>query len=157
MYYEYMPAILRILLSPNDLRQLETMLRKGRWSPRQLKRAQILLLAHKQADMTNAEIGTRLFCARETVRQVRDRYRRFGLAVALGEKRRPGQPKKISGSIGRYILALCLEKKPIGYNRWTLPLLQKRLLKDFSYSVSTETIRRFLLKQKKDAQLLSGR
>ena len=133
-----------ISLEKKDEEELLSMLRRGKWSNRQLKRAQILLLAHSKKDLSNSEIAERLICGRETVRKIRYRYRKDGLRSALNEKPRSGQPRKVNPEDEKYLITLNTSKVPAGFSRWTLPLLAKRLLRERACKVSTETIRRIL-------------
>lgn len=143
-----MPLVQSISLSETERKTLQGMLRKGRWSPRQLKRAQVLILADTQKDLSNTHIAQRLFCSREMVRMVRSKYISYGIQSALSEKTRTGQPKKLTAQDRQTLLSFLKEPVPAGYAAWTLPLLQKRLFRATSQRVSTETIRRFLSGQK---------
>lgn len=152
-----MPAVKRITLTEKEREQLAGMLRKGRWTPRQLKRAQILMLAHMQKELSNERIAQRLLCSRETVRRVRLRFLSHGLKKAFSEDARPGQPRKLGANDVQLLLSITADPKPIGYTTWTLPLLQKRLYKQTSRMVSTETIRRLLLPYKNGASVQKGK
>lgn len=139
-----MPSIQSITLHEDERQQLTGMLRKGKRTPRQLKRAQIVILADTGKDLSHEAIAAQLLCSRHTVRRVLLRFLSGRLGMALGEDKRTGQPRKLRSSDERYLLSLVMGKNPAGYTSWPLPLLQKRLSQHTFARVSTETIRRFL-------------
>lgn len=123
-----MPAIQTITLLENERIRLEGMLTRGRWSARERKRAQILLLAADEPTLANQPLAERLGGGRELVRTVRSRYLVGGLDDALFERPRSGQPKKTSAEEEAFIVATaCSEDVPNGYEHWTLALLVDRL------------------------------
>ena len=75
-----------IALSSQQRKQLEGMLKKGRWTPRQMMRARILLVADDKKQTSNTTIAGTLSCGRETVRQVRHRFLTEGLEQALFDR-----------------------------------------------------------------------
>lgn len=74
-----------IALDSQQKQQLEGMLRKGRWTPRQMMGARILLMANDQRQASNTTIARLLSCGRETVRIIRHRFLTEGLEQALSE------------------------------------------------------------------------
>lgn len=142
-----MSFVQRIVLSEEEREQIKGMLRKGKRTPRQITRAQILRLADMQKDLTNKQIAERIVCSRETVRRVRGRFLVNGLEKALTEDDRPGQPRKLGPQDETFLASLLAKEKPIGFSSWTLPLLQKRLYQKTSIRVSRETIRRLLVRK----------
>lgn len=137
-----------ITLDHQQRQQLEGMLRKGRWTPRQMMRARILLLADDQKMASNTTIAVILSCGRETVRQVRHRFLTEGLEKALIDRPRSGQPKKLTGEEEAFVIATACSKPPQGSNHWTLKLLVKKLKTTKRKTVSVKPIQRILLQSK---------
>lgn len=137
-----------ITLDSQHKQQLEWMLRKGRWTPRELMRARILLMAddHKQA--SNTTIAKALSCGRETVRSIRHRFLTEGLREALFDRPRSGQPKKLTEQDEAFVIATACSTPPKGSDHWTLTLLQKKLRTVRGKEVSVHPIQRILLTSK---------
>lgn len=137
-----------IVLNSQQRQQLEGMLRKGRWTPRQIMRARILLMANDQRKASNTTIAKVLSCGRETVRIIRHRYLTEGLEQALYDRPRSGQPKKLSEKDEAFVIATACSNPPKGSDHWTLKLLQKKLKTQKRKEVSVTPIRRVLLTSK---------
>lgn len=134
-----------ITLDSQQRQRLEGMLRKGRWTPRQMQRARILLMADDQKGASNTTIAAELSCGRETVRRIRHRFLTEGVEGALFDRPRPGQPKKLTGEDEAFVIATACSDPPLGSDHWTLKLLVKKLKTKKRKEVSTEPIRRVLL------------
>ena len=114
-------------LPESEVTTLKLMLSKGVDSVRSLKRAQILLGLH-QAE-TLAAICQQAQVSEATVYNVWTRYEQEGLASALREKPRPGQPSKFDKALQAQLTALACSPAPEGHCRWTLRLLADKLVK----------------------------
>lgn len=134
-----------ITLDSQQKQQLEGMLRKGRWTPRQMMRARILLMANDQRQASNTTIARLLSCGRETVRIIRHRFLTEGLEQALHDRPRSGQPKKLSLKDEAFVIATACSDPPKGCDHWTLKLLVKKLKTTKRKEVSVTPIRRVLL------------
>ena len=106
--------------------QLQQMLSKGKHSVRSLKRAQVLLALHQ--GKTPSAVAQLVSVSPAVVYNVRNRYIAEGLAVALSEKPRPGQPSKFDKAAQAYLTAIACSEAPEGRSRWTLRLLADRLV-----------------------------
>ncbi len=124
-----MANIQLINLGKDEEPELSQMVRRGRWSRSEIKRAQILLLADKEKDISNNEIAKRLNCGRETARRVRSRYIADGLKAAIFDRPRSGQPKKLSEKEEAYVVAIACSEAPAGYAHWTLKMVRDRVNK----------------------------
>ncbi len=124
------------------------MLSKGRWTARQLRRARILLMVHNEKHLSNSTVANKLGCGRETVWRIRRRFLKEGLKTALFDYPRSGQPKKLTVEHEAYIIATACTDAPKGSNHWTLKLLTQKLKHRKKVLVSTEVIRKVLLKNK---------
>ena len=129
-------------LSEEEKTQLTELVSKGKSSARQLKRANILLMAdfrkHQDKKISDAlSVGT------STVYRTKKRFVKYGLAEALSEGARPGMPRKLDANQDALLIALACSQPPEGLCRWTLTLLADKLvsLSDVD-TISTETIRR---------------
>jgi transposase len=104
------------------------MLTRGRWSARERRRAQLLLLADAEPTLANGPLAARVDGSREAVRVVRSRYLTGGLDAALFDRPRSGQPKKTSPDEEAFIIATaCSDDVPAGAGHWTLAILVDRL------------------------------
>ncbi|HZD59904.1 MAG TPA: helix-turn-helix domain-containing protein [Anaerolineae bacterium] len=143
-----MAKIQEVNLTRQERTQLEAMLRKGRWSPREIKRARVLLMADETKNITNPEIAQRVGLTRDTVRQIRARCIQEGVEAAIFDRPRTGQPKKLSERDEAFIIATACSEAPEGYDRWTLAALKQELKRKRGVDISTEPIRKLLLKNR---------
>lgn len=117
-----MPFAPRIILSQNDRRDLQTLVRAP--SPPQSLglRARIILKAADAAQPTNLKISRDLNCSTHTVGKWRRRYVDQGLA-GLQDAIRPGRPRTIAASTRVRVISVASEL-PQDQNRtvtrWTL-------------------------------------
>lgn len=102
--------------------------KSGNWSPREVKRAQILLKADKNKDAKNdLEIANGLHCSKYTVTKLRERFVKERLAV-IHDKPRVGRPRIIDGDVEAHIIAVACSEAPTGRERWTLRLIAGRVV-----------------------------
>lgn len=130
-------------LSASEQAQLQQLLHKGTAPARQLNRARILQFS-QQGYAPNAIVAL-LGVSRATVYNVRRRYRKQGLAAALHEKPRSGQPRKVTPAVEATITSLACTEAPEGAARWSLRLLHGRLL-ELGVGVGEESVRQVLKK-----------
>ncbi len=136
-------------LSKKDLKYLEEIVKKGTRKARSLKRANVLLLSHKGRSET--EITKILGTCRATVYNIENRYRLEGLAAALEEKPRSGQPRKYGERKTAETIALACTSPPEGRKRWTIRLIAKTISKKQGFeSMNRESVRLILKKAKLD-------
>ena len=75
------------------------------------------------------------------------RYLAEGLDGALEERPRSGQPRKVTAALEAHITSLACSKLPAGAARWTLSLLNEKLVSlDYVDKISDESIRHVLKK-----------
>lgn len=132
-----------IELSAAEQAQLQQLVRKGTAPARQLTRARILQFSHQ--GQSPEAIGALLGVSRATVYNVRRRYREQGLAAALTEKPRSGQPRKVTPTVEATITSLACTDAPDGASRWSIRLLRGRLI-ELGMSVGEESVRLVLKK-----------
>lgn len=113
-------------LPAEEVAHLQQMLTKGKQSVRSLKRAQVLLALHQ--GNTPSAVAQLVSVSPAMVYNIRNRYVAEGLAVALSEKPRPGQPSKFDKAAQAHLTAIACSQAPDGRSRWTLRLLADRLV-----------------------------
>lgn len=120
---------------------------RGRGAVRKRQRAQILLKADE--GLTDAEIAEELAVDQRTVERVRERCCRFGLEVAV-EQKKPAQPPRkpvLDGAAEARLIEIACSEPPKGRAKWTLSLLANRMVElRVVESVSRTTICRNLKK-----------
>ena len=80
-----------------------------------------------------------------TVYNLRKRYRETGLERAISEKARPGQPRKVTPQVEAQITQLACSQAPDGRTRWTVALINERLVK-LDIHIDDESVRLALKK-----------
>jgi transposase len=126
---------------------LETQVRSGRWPPRKVSHARILLRADE--GQTDAEIAEGVEVGVSTVERVRKRFAVEGLGAALDRRPQPPRPgkKALDGAGEAHLIALACSEPPDGRPEWTLRLLADRAVElAYAGAVSYETVRRVLKK-----------
>ena len=134
-----------VTVPPADAAKLRAILRKGTHKSRKIARARALLAmgAGQGAAAVQAEAG---ISARQYYR-LKGRYLGGGLAQALEERPRSGQPPKVTATLEAQITSLACSELPAGASHWTLSLLNQTLVSlDYGPAVSNETIRKVLKK-----------
>lgn len=114
-------------------------------SEREYNRANVLLLLDK--GKKDAEIADFLDIERTTIWRIRQKYLKEGLARALEEKTRSGQPVKYGAREKAEIIATACSSAPDGRSRWTLALLKDELSRREGFeTINKESIRLVLKK-----------
>ena len=122
-----------VLLSGEERERLEALLRKGKSPAQRLLKARILL----KADVSEAGEGwsdSRIIKALETsasmIYRVRKQLVEEGFEAVLSRKRRatPPVPKIFDGEKEAKLIALACSKPPKGRVRWTLRLLENKVV-----------------------------
>jgi len=122
-----------VRLSADEREQLEALIRKGKSPAQRLLKARILL----KADVSEAGEGwsdSRIIQALETsvsmVYRVRKQLVEEGLEAVLRRKQRamPAVPPIFDGETEAKLIALACSKPPKGHARWTLRLLETKVV-----------------------------
>jgi transposase len=103
--------------------------KSGDWSPREVKRAQILLKADKNNPDAKKdwEIAKELHCNQWTVTNLRKRFAQEGIKV-IHDRPRTGRPRIIDGDVEAHIIEVACSKAPAGRERWTLRLIAGKIV-----------------------------
>ncbi len=115
-------------LSENERSQLMELVSKGKSSARQLKRANILLMADVMKPHQDKDISDALNVGTSTIYRTKKRFVEDGLSEALSEGARPGMPRKLDANQDALLIALACSQPPQGLCRWTLTLLADKLV-----------------------------
>jgi hypothetical protein len=138
-------------LTAEERQQLEQLLSSGIAPTRTLTHARILLksdCSEQGAKWSYSQICEALDVWPITVANVRKRFYEEGLEAAL-QRRKPDREYErcLDGEAEAHLIALACGKPPEGKGRWTLRLLQKRMVElTYAETVSHETIRTTLKK-----------
>ncbi len=127
------PAVKYVVrLDAEERQQLEGIIRTGRGAASRLLKARILLKADVSAEgggWDDAQIADALETSLSTVYRTRRQLVEEGLEAALARKT-PSKPRSriFDGEKEAQLIALACSKPPEGYSRWSLRLLEKRVV-----------------------------
>jgi transposase len=132
-----------VVLTAEEKSQLESVVKRGKHSRREIQRAQMLLWSVE--GKTDLEIANLVGVVPLTVATTRERWAKEK-RIADGAK--PGRHKKLDGKQEAYLVALACSDAPDGRKSWTLQLLADKLveLKVVETAISYETVRETLKK-----------
>ena len=134
-----------IELTEEEQACLTKLLKEGKHSAGQQRRARILYLLHRHTPPPS--IAELLSVSRSTVYNVANRYRTQGYPAAIQDKARSGAPPRVDGSLRAQITALACSTGPEGHARWTLRLLADKVVElAWIEDISHTTIRHILKK-----------
>jgi len=134
---------LPFVLAEADQLTLTQLLAKGKDSVRKLNRARALQFSHQ--GQRPQQVSELLGISVPTVYNLRKRYREDGLQAAISEKARPGQPRKVTPKVEADITAIACSEAPDGSVRWTVNLINERLVK-LDIHIHDESVRLVLKK-----------
>jgi len=103
--------------------------KKGKWAPREVKRAQILLRVDRNNEDVKQgwEIAKELHCTHTTVKNIRRRFQEERIGI-VHDKVRSGRPKIVDGDVEAHIIAIVCSEPPAGREGWTLRLIADKLV-----------------------------
>jgi len=132
-------------LSSADRQKLRDFRTKGQHAAREVNRAHVLLALDQK--IPEATITLVLGVTRSVVWRTRSAYGEKGLAYALHDVARSGQPRKYGPDQQAEIIALACSQPPSGAKRWTLRLLvQAARGRPKLAGITQESVRQFLKK-----------
>ena len=143
-----MPKKYVIKLTEAERQTFEQMVKKGKSSAQQIRRAQSLLMSDE--GQTDEAISAVLRVTTHTVALTRKRWVEGQLGVALKDRPRPGRQRKLDGKGEALLVALACSETPEGHEHWTMQMLADKLvtLGVVEGSLSDETVRLRLQKTK---------
>ena len=124
------PQEFEVRLTREERADLEKHSSSGEWSPRQVKRALILLKVDKNQNdlLPDDQIALEVHCSPSTVTRVREGFAKGDRLRVLQEKPRSGRPKIVDGDIEAHIIATACSSPPVGRTRWTLELIADKIV-----------------------------
>ena len=141
----------KVYLKKKQRRELEEITKHGKHSAETVKRANILLnldennsIVQKQED-----IARQLSTTTTTIYNISRKFAEEGLNATVYRKVRetPPVPLKATGDVEAKIIALACSEPPKGRTRWTLRLLEEKVVElQIVDSISDNTIGRLLKK-----------
>lgn len=151
-------SIYKVVLSRRDKKMLYEIINTGIRPARQIRRARILLEldALRKSNLgpkyrpTYQSVANRCDVSVTTVQAVLKQYVEEGIESTITRKRRNEPPTApiVTGAIEARIIALACGKPPAGYARWTLRLLESKVVElGIIDKISDTTIGRVLKKQ----------
>lgn len=139
-----------IQLTEDERALLIQQTKSGGWTPREVLRANILLLADINGPdaVEDKEICKRLGCSKPTVVS---RRRRFAITQSVEDtifdKARSGRPTIVDGALEAHITKIACSSPPKGRAKWTLKLIRDRVVSlEIIEEISLPTIERALKK-----------
>ena len=141
-----------VTLSTQERQQLEALIRTGTHSARKLLRARILLKADASEAgeaLTDSQTAVGLHTSLETVARVRQQLVEEGVDGVLTPKRSPNSARRriFDGASEAKLIALACSTPPQGFARWTLQMLESKVVElNIVARASDNTIGRTLKK-----------
>jgi curved DNA-binding protein CbpA len=140
-----------VKLGEAERSQLKELSSSGEASARQIRRAYILLQSDRSSDGPDWKyqaISDAYEVSSLTVHNVRKNYVKGGLERAILRKKPDREyERRLDGEGEAHLIALACSEPPDSYERWSLRLLQDRLVQlEIVENISHETIRQTLKK-----------
>ena len=141
----------RVVLTPEQRRQLEHQIHCGKGAARLLDHMRVLLKADEGPAgpaWTDEAICAAVEVSQSTVSRIRRAFQERGLEAAL-QRRVPSRTRsrRLDGTGEAHLVALACSAPPEGEARWTLRLLADRMVElEFAATLSHETVRQVLKK-----------
>lgn len=141
-----------VRLSAEERERLEALIRTGKHSARKLLRARILLKADASEAgeaLTDSQIAVGLHTSLVTVARVRQQLVEEGVDGVLTPKRSPNSARRriFDGAAEAKLIALACSTPPEGFARWTLQMLESKVVElNIVARASDNTIGRTLKK-----------
>ena len=120
-----------VRLDADERERLDTMIRTGKRAAQMLMKARILLTADVEGPgWSDGRIAEALGTSRSSVERVRRRLVEEGLDAALARKpqERPSRSPIFDGAAEAKLIALACSPPPQGRARWTLRLLEEKVV-----------------------------
>jgi transposase len=143
----------KVILTKAERKEVESITKRGKHSASIVKRAHILLSLDEGHGPVKeqAEIAAVLNTTTSTIYAVSKQFVQEGLQKTLSRKRRETPPRQAiaTGEVEAKIIALACGKPPEGRSRWTLRLLEEKVLElRIVDAISDNTIGRLLKKRR---------
>lgn len=137
-------------LSSEELAKLISVVSKGTYAARTIKRAQILLKLNSSAKHLYKieELSSLLDISSKNIYRILNDYRDRGIDCIYRKKREtPPVESKVTGEVEAHLIAMACHNPPEGYCRWTLRLLSERMVQmNYIDNISHTTVGKILKK-----------
>jgi hypothetical protein len=124
----------------------------GQWTPREVMRAEILLLADINGPhaMQDSDICKKLGCSHSSVMYRRKRFASTqSIEDTIFDHPRSGRPTIVDGTVDAHITMIACSTPPEGFARWTLNLVRDRVVTlNVIDDISPSTVGRALKKKR---------
>lgn len=120
-----------VRLTDTERAFLEQQTKSGKWTPREVLRAKILLLADLNGPdaLQNLEICKRLGCSLSSVDYRRKRFKDTqSVEKTIFDTPRKGRPTIVDGTVEAHLTMIACSSAPEGYARWSLKLIRDRVV-----------------------------
>ncbi|MCC5621092.1 helix-turn-helix domain-containing protein [Nostoc sp. CHAB 5715] len=135
----------KIELSAEDKQKLLDIVKKGKASAREIRRAHTLLMSSD--GKSDQVIAKTLHISIATVERTRKQFCTENLEATLKERKRSGKPQKLTPFAEAYLIATTCSDAPSLSARWTLRMLADKLVSlEIVDSLSKSTVGRILKK-----------
>ena len=116
-----------VRLKPRDRESVLSLIQKGKVSGRVLKRALVLKLMDQGG--ASPQVAQTIGMTAKSARNIVQKYHDGGLAVALNDLPRSGQPRKMNEKEASRIIAMVCASPPEGYARWSVRLIVEEVIR----------------------------
>lgn len=145
----------KVALTVAERKELKRITSRGKHSATTVKRANILLNLDENNGQVKeqTEIAALLSTSTATIYAVSKQFVQEGLQATLSRKARENPPRQpiATGDVEAKIIALACGEPPEGRSRWTLRLLEEKVLElQITDAISDNTIGRLLKKRHLD-------
>lgn len=131
-------------LTPGDRKKVNLLIQNGKESGRVMKRALVLKMLDQ--GLASPRVAETLGMTAKSARDIAQRYKNNGLKVALYDRPRSGQPRKMAAKESNQIVAMVCAAPPAGYARWTVRLITEEVVKKKIMGETNRESIRLLLK-----------
>ena len=120
----------KVCLSEEERNYLYKNTISGKWPPRKVRKAHILLKADTSAQnhMSEEKIAEEIQCSLSTVKNTKLRFAKGERLKAIDDRPRCGRPRMADGEIEAHIVATVCSSAPEGRTRWTLKLIADKVM-----------------------------
>lgn len=140
-----------VLLTEEERALLEEQTKQGTWTPREVTRAKILLLADFNGPhcLQDEAIAKRLNCSLSSVAYRRKRFTETkSLEDTIFDKARSGRPTIVDAAVEAHVTMIACSEPPEGYAKWSLNLIRDRVVSlKIIDDISPATVGRMLKKK----------
>lgn len=140
-----------VALTEDEREFLDEQTKTGSWTPRQVMRAKILLLADRNGPkpMDDEDIVKELGCSLSSVRYRRKRFASTGcVEETIFDNPRSGRPSIVDGAVDAHMTTIACSTPPKGHAKWTLRLIKDRMVTlEVIDEISHSTVGRALKKK----------